>query len=259
MPNTKELDLEKAFAEEYLVKVEDIFWAMDEMNQQWFEKSDKYSDEYREHVRILIGEFRESIREHSLFDCPVGFWAYSVVLRGSGIYLYLDHYKEAPRRLMKEAILFVKDDSYEMMCMRSKLITAEEYAILHQIDHVTAVTRIRRGKIRSAIKIGSQWRIPELAEPVETGYQSTEYVWKGRLTGMPDKLKIIEDYSHAYFFQDQQDLTQYHVRFTGDKVRPMEFTCDRRHRGEIEQRLVAHPYVTCVTDVISKVETKYSE
>ena len=67
MPNTKELDLEKAFAEEYLVKVGDIFWALDEMNQQWFEKSDRYSDEYREHVRILIGEFRESIREHSLF------------------------------------------------------------------------------------------------------------------------------------------------------------------------------------------------
>ena len=74
---------------------------------------------------------------------------------------------------------------------------------------------------------------------------------------MPDKYKVIEDYSHAYFFQDQQDLTQFHVRFTGDNVRPMEFTCDRRHRGEIEQSLVAHPDVTCVTDVISKIETKY--
>ena len=97
MQNAKKLDLESAFAEEYLVKARDIFWALNEMNRRWFEASETYSDEYREHVRTLIGEFRESVREHSLFDCPAGLWAYSIVLRGSGIYLYLDHYKEAPR------------------------------------------------------------------------------------------------------------------------------------------------------------------
>ena len=38
MQNAKKLDLERAFAEEYLVKSEDILWALDEMNQQWFER-----------------------------------------------------------------------------------------------------------------------------------------------------------------------------------------------------------------------------
>ena len=157
---------------------------------------------------------------------------------------------------MKEAVFFTKDESYELACLKTKLLTVEEYAALHKVEHVTAVTRIRRGKIRSAVKVGSQWRIPELAEPVQRGYQSTEYTWRGRLTGLPDKYRIIEDYNRAEFFQDENDLTQFHVRFSGDNIEPMEFTCAREQRGKIEQLFIAHPDVTCMSDVIRCIETR---
>ena len=95
-----------------------------------------------------------------------------------------------------------------------------------------------------------------LSRPVQRGYQSTEYIWRGRLTGVPDKFRIIEDYNCAEFFQDENDLTQFHVRFSGDNIEPMEFTCAREQRGKIEQLFIAHPDVTCMSDVIRCIETR---
>ena len=256
MVNAKTLDLGQIFSEEYIKTAEEVFQALDCLEEEWANGSESYSRAYCDRVVRLVREFRQMLQKHILFDCPPGYWGYSIVLRGGGIYLYLNHYREASRRLMKESVYFTKDESYELACLKTKLLTVEEYAALHKVEHVTAVTRIRRGKIRSAVKVGSQWRIPELAEPVQRGYQSTEYTWRGRLTGLPDKYRIIEDYNRAEFFQDENDLTQFHVRFSGDNIEPMEFTCAREQRGKIEQLFIAHPDVTCMSDVISCIETR---
>ena len=256
MVNARTLEMEQLFAEEYIKKAEDVFLALDYLGEMWNAETESYNREYCDRVIRLIGEFRTMLQKHILFDCPSGYWGYSIVLRGGGIYLYLNHYREAPRSLMKESVFFMKDESYEIACLKTKLLTVEEYAALHKVEHVTAVTRIRRGKIRSAVKVGSQWRIPELAQPVQRGYQSTEYIWRGRLTGLPEKYRVFEDYNRAEFFQDENDLTQFHVRFSGDNIDSMEFTCAREQRGKIEQLFIAHPDVTCLSDVISSIETR---
>ena len=256
MVNAKALDLRQVFEEEYIKKAEDVFCALDLLGKEWTAGNEAYNRAYCDRVVRLVGEFREMLQKHVLFDCPAGYWGYSIVLRGGGIYLYLNHYRESDLSQMKESVFFTKDESYELACLKTKLLTVEEYAALHKVEHVTAVTRIRRGKIRSAVKVGSQWRIPELAQPVQRGYQSTEYTWRGRLTGLPDKYKIIEDYNRAEFFQDDNDLTQFHVRFSGDNIEPMEFTCAREQRGKMEQIFIAHPDVTCLSDVISSIETR---
>ena len=256
MTRAKVLEPENLFREEYLTRAEDIFQALDAMERQWTEPGEKYNKEYCERVRQLITEFRSVLKKHVLFDCPAGFWAYSIIIRGGGIYLYLDHYKVTSWKMMRLGCFFIKEESYELLCLKTKLLTVEEYAALHHIEHVTAVTRIRRGKIRSAVKVGTQWRIPELAEPVQRGYQSTEYTWMGRLTGLPERYQVIEDYNRAEFFQDEKELTLFHVRFSGENVEPMEFTCIREQRGRIEQLLIAHPDVTCISDVVCESDRK---
>lgn len=259
MIKAKKLETAVLFSEEYLTRAEDIFSGLEVLEKSWEEPNEKYNKEYCDRVRQLIAEFRAVLKKHALFDCPEGFWAYSVIIRGGGIYLYLDHYQETSWQEMRQGCFFTKEESYELVCLKTRLLTVEEYAALHRVEHVTAVTRIRRGKIRSAVKVGSQWRIPELAEPVQRGYQSTEYTWRGRLTGLPDRFRIIEDYNRAEFFQDDKDLTQFHVRFSGETAEPMEFTCAREQRGKIEQLLVAHPDVTCVSDVICRMDKKNVE
>ena len=101
MVNAKTLDLDQLFAEDYIKTAEDVVRALDYLGEVWTAGRESYSREYCDRVVRLVREFRTMLQKHVLFDCPTGYWGYSIVLRGGGIYLYLNHYREAPFSLMK--------------------------------------------------------------------------------------------------------------------------------------------------------------
>ena len=109
--------------------------------------------------------------------------------------------------------------------------------------------------IRCAVKQGKEWRIPALALPVTRGYRSATYTWMGRLQGLPEKYEVINQYSRADFYQDDDSLARFHVKFTGGNEEPLEFVCNREQRGKIEQVLISHPDVRCMTDIIMRIRT----
>ena len=46
---------------------------------------------------------------------------------------------------------------------------------------------IRRGKLRSAVKAGSEWRIPELSEIIGRGYRRGTFHWDDKLSDVPEE------------------------------------------------------------------------
>ena len=207
--------------------------------------------EYRKMLTEELGRFRKSVEDRIVFALSDGEWRYAIIVRGSGIFLVLEHVSPKELGIREEEKV---DEQYEMISSKAQLFNVEDYARLHDISHVAAVTRIRRGKIRSAVKVGKEWRIPALAEPVERGYKRAVYAWRGRLSGLPNTYKVIEDYQRAEFFQDEEDLTLYHVKLTGEGIEPLEFVCDREKRSRIEQVLIGHPDVVCLSDVVMKID-----
>lgn len=206
--------------------------------------------EYRKLLSQELEHFRKSVEERTILTLVDADWRYAVIVRGSGVYLILEHVLPKKSGIQEEEI----DEYYEMISCKAKLLNVESYAEIHNISHVAAVTRIRRGKIRSAVKVGKQWRIPALAEPVERGYRSAVYAWHNRLSGLPDMYKIIEDYHRVDFFQDEKNLCFYHVKMTGDGIEPLEFVCNREKRSRIEQVLIGHPDVVCLSDEIMRID-----
>lgn len=186
---------------------------------------DSEKEEYRKMLSGELVRFRKSVEGRIVFTLSEDDWRYAIVVRGSGIYLLLEHVLPKELGVREEEKI---DEQYEMISCKAKLLNVETYAEMHNISHVAAVTRIRRGKIRSAVKVGKQWRIPALAEPVERGYRSAVYGWHNRLSGVPDLYKIVEDYQRVEFFQDEKNLVLFHVKMTGDGVQPLEFVCDRK-------------------------------
>jgi len=130
--------------------------------------------EYRKMLSGELARFRKSIEGRIVLTLSVDDWRYAIVVRGSGIYLLLEHVLPKELGVREEEKI---DEQYEMISCKAKLLNVETYSEMHNISHVAAVTRIRRGKIRSAVKVGKQWRIPALAEPVERGYRSAVYGW----------------------------------------------------------------------------------
>lgn len=66
--------------------------------------------------------------------------------------------------------------------------------------------------------------------------------------------KIVEDYQRVDFFQDENNLVLFHVKMTGYGIQPLEFVCDREKRSMLEQMLIGHPDVVCLSDEIMRID-----
>ena len=66
----------------------------------------------------------------------------------------------------------------------------EEYAAATNTEAVTVRQWIRRGKLRNALKIGSEWRIPEITDPPRRGYTPVSYYNKGGLIAFPKEFGV---------------------------------------------------------------------
>lgn len=112
MVNAKTLDLDQLFAEEYIKTSEDVFRALDNLEEAWKAGRASYSREYCDCVVRLIREFRALLQKHILFDCPDGYWGYAIVLRGGGIYLM--HLCEASHKWSYAKCFFMQSFSLDL-------------------------------------------------------------------------------------------------------------------------------------------------
>ena len=69
------------------------------------------------------------------------------------------------------------------------------------------------GKIRSAEKHGSEWRIPELTEPNHRGYQFGQFKITGHIDSLPEEYAFINDCEYVNFSQCDDDKKKYQISF----------------------------------------------
>ena len=236
---------------------EDIKEAIGWQISLWSAGQEGFTRQYGMEMVHVLQQLAGMTERSQLFDAPDG-WNYAMETRGTGISLIIEKTENAAAD-QERGEAGAPGVMYELFQARANLMTVEEYAALQEITHVASVSRIRRGKIRCAVKQGREWRIPALALPVTKGYRPATYTWTGRLQGLPSKFEVINQYSRADFFQDESSLILFHVRFSGSEEKPLEFTCAREQRGTIEQMLIAHPDVRCLTDIIMHVSHKREE
>ena len=235
----------------------DILEAVDQQVLLWSAGQGGCTEKYCQEMVRILQQFAAMVRKCRIFDAPDG-WNYAIEIRGNGISLMIEAAdKCGPDQA--ETGIGSSMMTYELLQARAALITVEEYAALQGITHVASVSRIRRGKIRCAVKQNGEWRIPALAPPVTRGYRPATYIWMGWLQGLSPQYEVLNQYSQADFYQDDSMLTQFHVKFSGDNSDPLEFVCTREQRGTIEQLLIAHPDVRCLTDIIMRISNTAKE
>ena len=246
----------RIFREQKLISKADVLQGIQELKEECLKQGGQKRGKESEYTKRRIREierFENEIKRKVIFDAPDEWWSYSIEMRSSDISLFLEHYKVLFPAKGTPIMDLQNDEKYCLLTVKAKLLTVEEYAKLHRIEHVTAVTRIRRGKLRSAVKFGKEWRIPALSPPPTEGYTPATYSWDTYLSRLPIRYELFNDYSRADFYQDQEDPKKYHAFFTGEGVDPLDIECDRDQRGSIEQLLVAHPDVNCESEVLFKI------
>lgn len=210
----------------------------------------------------------DKVDESLLFDLPSwdpncdpqGVWRYQISLNPMGMKLkmafvdgYLDNqdengYKSDEANYVDWATCFnVTEtyDEYDLIEIKSKLLTVEDFAKLYDVKVVTVRQWIRRGKIRTAIKMGGEWRIPELAgiPNRQRGYQTVHYTIHEPMTKLIDGFEYINQYNYITIRHCKSDNV-YSITFRKDnKVK--EIIVDIADRERFELYLLESGNVTC--------------
>lgn len=195
----------------------------------------------------MLGKFEQLIDRTPMFTAPDDFWAYSFEIASVGITLNLEHYSSIQFDSENEIEDSEVDATFPLFSVKSSLLSVDDFAKLYNVKPVSVRQWIRRGKLRTAIKTGPEWRIPELTEFPARGYRPARYEWTEKLSDLPDEYKILADYNSAEFTQDASDKNMYHVALSGD-AGDASLSCNIKAREQLELILISNPLVTYVSD-----------
>ncbi len=191
----------------------------------------------------LLERFYKKIQNTVLFNQLEDFWYYTICIFDEGARLDLEHACKAWVG-DKGNVVVNSDQSFPLIFVRNRMLTVEEYAAEYGVGTGTVRQWIRRGKIRNAVKNGTEWRIPQLTEmPGRGGYESGVYMWYEKLKDLPEEYRFLNNYSCAIFNRDQNDKSLFHIKYAAGGVEPMDVTCDAREREKIELFMIGNPQI----------------
>lgn len=227
---------------------EEILKAMQQAKERTDEdaKTDKrHSAAYYHILRKLITEFTEQIEKAVLFERLEDCWFYDIYINYAGARLSLEHAVPREERCNGHPNYNV-NQVYTLVEKRAKLLSVEEYAQSYGVEAVTVRQWIRRGKIRTAMKAGREWLIPELTELPSRGYKSAVYMWYEYLSDLPKEYEFLTKYTTVLINQNKDDRRKYDVTFAAGGVDSLRETYDTKERERLELFLISDPRIHCI-------------
>lgn len=248
-----EEDQLKVYRYQYLSNKDDVLKCIDKQRQRLQVKEAEYANRnegYCEALKVLYDKLYSKIDDSSLFDAPQEYWHFVITVDSSGISLKLVEELGYVNGYNLEYVVDEIGDDYTLIHIPCKLLTIEEYAMLYEVKPVTVRQWIRRGKIRTAVKAGSEWRIPELSEiPNKTrGYRDAIYSWNDIYDKVPEGYDFIHQYNHVKITQ-MEDKSYYTLNFYYEeeklRVKEKKIVCDMQEKEKFELFLISSSNVTC--------------
>lgn len=199
----------------------------------------------------LSDEFVKAVREHEFPTMSEKFWGYAVVYDYTEIRLQLEKYDEiCILEENTEVKTYTCIEKFNMLKVEAKLLSVDEYAKLYNVDPRTVGQWIRRGKIRTAKKIGNSWMIPEVTDSPSRGYTAATYYLAQDIRPLSDEYKFLIGIEHLTIMQEQDDKIKYTIYcYKKSDVYPSHVQrYEQKEKEKFELALIAHPAVKYVMD-----------
>ena len=144
--------------------------------------------QYYNALSSLLDKIIVEIASRNIFDAPEG-WFYSFEITSKNAALYIRHVSELQEDEDGNAVFDI-DENFRLINYPVVLLSVEQFAARSKIEAGTVRQWIRRGKLRSAIKIGGEWRIPEITDPPTRGFTPVRYYNNGHFFSLPKEIGI---------------------------------------------------------------------
>ena len=206
-----------------------------------------HSAAYYHAVISLIESFIKKLDSSVLFEKLEPLWEYDVSYSYEGISLGLIHnYYEGVDEEGKE--YYSIDQSYELFRVPARYLTVEEYAKIFNVGVGTVRQWIRRAKIRTAKKYGSEWRISELSDPPKRGYVDASYKWEPPLSSIQKEFSYLDGFVSVSISQYRNEKQCFKISlWKEDEGMPdKSFDLDMNEREKLELYLIGNPEIEYV-------------
>lgn len=230
---------EKAFREENLFsKAELVASFRGYMEYVATEDETGISEAMREKHLELCQRFLEKLRACHLPTQVEPRWFYEYDFEDTSIELNLCRATELEWR--DDGLTMTSEVEFTLICVECEMLSVEEFAKLYGVTPVTVRQWIRRGKLRTARKMGGEWVIPELADKPGRGYEPAWYVMKEPGAISIEEYPFVEHSTMILIDQDKDNRDLFHVRFVNeDKKMHQVLDLGRKDTEALERALIA--------------------
>lgn len=207
---------------------------------------------YYNSLAMLLDNVRFEISKRNLFDAPPE-WFFSFEISNKNAALYIRHIANLVEDEDKGIKIDI-DETFRLINYPVKLLTVDEYATRNKTGQVTVRQWIRRGKLRSAIKIGGEWRIPEISDPPTRGYTPVTYYNTGRqFLPTPKEFGVMMNQRPSVIdIYQSQEGKGYIVLFDkAPAIFPYRLITEAE-REKLELMLISNPNITNSSSIVGK-------
>lgn len=231
---------------------------LDRKITRYMEKADDNVEKLDSYGTMLVSHlvvFREKIEKSVLFDTLPDEWAYYFDYSYDEFSLNIEHIYAVDVSEDGEVMGTHANAIYKLVTLNPINLSIDKYCEIYKAEQGTVRQWIRRGKIRTAFKLGNAWKIPALTPTPSRGYEPAQYKWISGLDAdsLPEDYAYLADYVLATFYQDRADRTKYHVLFVAKETfygndlsgndKNKELVLDAKEREKLELFMIAHPQI----------------
>lgn len=241
-----EEDFKDAFREAALITKEDILGSLrlNILTDSWdYGGGREHTEAFRSIRKELAERFLHQIEKTKIFDAPDDYWTYSYEMSSTGMELLLEHCDGCSCNEDRIVTPDSFDETFVLVSVKTKLLSADEYAGRYGIESATVRQWIRRGKIRTAIKYGREWRIPELTDVPDRGYHMGQFKWEDDLADCPEEFSFLKKAQIVTLYQDDKSKGNYIVSYHDEEGNSKHIICSSSEREKIERFLIENPQV----------------
>lgn len=160
----------------------------------------------------MLQTFREKVEKYRFITNLDNGWYYIVNVSRDGARLLLgiagceyDYYNKHIRVYFYNQMLAVE--------IFPKMMSVDDFAKQYEVGSGTVRQWIRRGKLLDVEKVGTTWKISNLAL-IEKNYKPRHYTWScaDDLVDLPEKYSFMKDYTHLIISQNKQDAKIFDIQ-----------------------------------------------
>ena len=166
--------------------------------------------------------------------------------------MYIRHVSEIQEDEDGNVVLDI-DERFRLINYPVGLLTVEQFASRSKIEAGTVRQWIRSGKPRNAIKVGGEWRIPEITDPPTRGFTPVRYYNNGQFFFLPKEIGAsFNQHPSVIDIYKSKEEKGYIVLFDyAPAILPQKLLTDAE-REKLELMLIGNPNITNSASVVGR-------